>query len=146
VRGDDGQEGIAVGGRFRRDIGAENRVRAGLVLDNDVPPGLLRHLCRTMRVAPSVMPPGGYGMIQRTGLLGHAEPCAWITVETSRARTASADLSGCITKPPRKQIARRRTKPDHEGHQAHSCSRLVVPIATACSLGVRTEAKLLRLR
>src|SRR4029453_8087359 len=73
--------------------------------------------CRTMRVALSVMPPGGYGMIQRMGLLGHAEPCAWMTVETSRARTASADLSGCITKPPREQIAGRTTNPDYERHQ-----------------------------
>src|SRR6266550_1656196 len=52
--------------------------------------------CRTIRVALSVMPPGGYGTIHRIGLAGHAVPWACNAVEPSRMSAASASLNSCM--------------------------------------------------
>src|SRR5450755_158689 len=56
--------------------------------------------CKTMRVALSVMPPGGYGMIQRIDLVGHTGVWAWRAVEASSASAANASLCSCMVKPP----------------------------------------------
>src|ERR1700687_3038092 len=52
--------------------------------------------CRTIRVALSVMPPGGYGTIHRIVLTGHAVPWAWIAVEPSNMSAQSASLNSCM--------------------------------------------------
>jgi hypothetical protein len=52
-----------------------------------------------MRVALSVMPPGGYGTIQRIDLVGHAGPWVWTAVEARSASAANASLWSCMAKP-----------------------------------------------
>src|ERR1700681_3527399 len=71
----------------------------GLFSTTIVHPFCSATFCTTMRVAPSVMPPGGYGTIQRIDLVGHAGPCAWRTVEASSASATSASLCSMM-KPP----------------------------------------------
>ena len=71
MRERDDQQRVAVLRRIRHQLGADHAAGAGAVVDDELlAEPLARVACAIMRPTVSLMPPGGNGMMIRTGLVG----------------------------------------------------------------------------
>ncbi len=62
---------VAVGRRLRHEVGADRAARAGLVLDEELPPERSDSRGASIRAGVSAKPPGESGTTMRTGREGY---------------------------------------------------------------------------